>query len=69
MVGHHYHLVKEVVMGGTTADIPLATQSKAGLMSAEDKVKLDNLVVLILTQEEYDALEVKAENTIYFIKS
>lgn len=53
--------------GGTTADIPLATQSKAGLMSAEDKTKLDNLVVL--TQEEYNALEVKAENTIYFIKS
>ena len=44
-----------------------ATTSSAGLMSAEDKTKLDNLVVL--TQEEYNALEVKAENTIYFIKS
>ena len=49
-----------------TPDIPNASQSEAGLMSAEDKAKLDGLVVL--TQAEYDALEVKAENTIYFIK-
>lgn len=46
--------------------IPVATTKSNGLLSSVDKEKLDSLVVL--TQEEYDALEVKAENTIYFIK-
>ena len=46
--------------------IPIATAKSNGLLSSVDKEKLDNLVVL--TQGEYDALEVKAENTIYFIK-
>ena len=46
--------------------IPVATTKSNGLLSSVDKEKLDNLVVL--TKEEYDALEVKAENTIYFIK-
>ena len=46
--------------------IPIATAKSNGLLSSVDKEKLDNLVVL--TKEEYDALEVKAENTIYFIK-
>lgn len=46
--------------------IPIATAKSNGLLSSIDKEKLDNLVVL--TQGEYNALEVKAENTIYFIK-
>lgn len=46
--------------------IPVATAKSNGLLSSVDKEKLDSLVVL--TKEEYDALEVKAENTIYFIK-
>ena len=46
--------------------IPIATAKSNGLLSSVDKEKLDNLVVL--TKEEYYALEVKAENTIYFIK-
>lgn len=46
--------------------IPIATAKSNGLLSSVDKEKLDSLVVL--TQVEYDALEVKAENTIYFIK-
>lgn len=46
--------------------IPVATTKSNGLLSSVDKEKLDSLVVL--TKEEYDALEVKAENTIYFIK-
>ena len=48
-----------------------ATQQVDGLMSKEDKTKLDGLTgasLQILTQEEYNATEPKAENTIYFIK-
>lgn len=48
-----------------------ATQQADGLMSKEDKVKLDGLTgasLKILTQEEYDATEPKAEDTVYFIK-
>lgn len=48
-----------------------ATQSQAGLMSAEDKTKLDGLTgasLQILTQEEYDIIEPKKDDTVYFIK-
>lgn len=48
-----------------------ATQSKAGLMSAEDKTKLDTLssaYISILTQDEYNELSPKEEGRIYFIK-
>ena len=48
-----------------------ATSSSDGLMSAEDKLKLDNITgasYLIMTQEEYNSLENKDNNTIYFIK-
>lgn len=48
-----------------------ATQSTAGLMSAEDKTKLDNITTAyasIVTQIEYDALNPKEENRIYYIK-
>lgn len=48
-----------------------ATQTSDGLMSKEDKTKLDGLTgaaTKILTQSEYDSLTNKDENTIYFIK-
>ena len=48
-----------------------ATQTADGLMSKEDKIKLDGFTgstTKILTQSEYDGLTNKDENTIYFIK-
>lgn len=48
-----------------------ATQSTAGLMSAEDKAKLDNISTAyasIVTQAEYDSIDPKEENRIYYIK-
>lgn len=48
-----------------------ATQQTDGLMSKEDKTKLDNLTgayVQILTQTAYEGLEEKDNQTIYFIK-
>ena len=49
----------------------VATQSNNGLMSKEDKIKLDGLTgssFRVLTQEEYDAIGTKDNNVIYFIK-
>lgn len=49
----------------------VATQSNNGLMSKEDKIKLDGLTgssFRILTQEEYNAIVTKDDNVIYFIK-
>lgn len=49
----------------------VATQSNNGLMSKEDKTKLDGLTgssFRVLTQEEYDAIVTKDDNVIYFIK-
>lgn len=49
----------------------IATQSNNGLMSKEDKIKLDGLTgshFQVLTQEEYDAIGTKDDNVIYFIK-
>lgn len=49
----------------------VATQSNNGLMSKEDKTKLDGLTgsyFQVLTQEAYDAIVTKDDNTIYFIK-
>lgn len=49
----------------------VATQSNNGLMSKEDKIKLDGLTgshFQVLTQEEYDAIVTKDDNVIYFIK-
>ena len=49
----------------------VATQSNNGLMSKEDKIKLDGLTgshFQVLTQEEYDAIGTKDDNVIYFIK-
>ena len=49
----------------------IATQSNNGLMSKEDKIKLDGLTgssFKVLTQEEYDAIGTKDDNVIYFIK-
>ena len=50
--------------------IPVATTKTNGLLSFKDKEKLDDLrnSIQVLTQEEYNALETKSENTIYFIK-
>lgn len=48
-----------------------ATQQADGLMSKEDKTKLDNLTgayVQILTQTAYEGLEEKDNQTVYFIK-
>lgn len=48
-----------------------ATQTSDGLMSKEDKTKLDGFTgftTKILTQSAYDGLTNKDENTIYFIK-
>ena len=48
-----------------------ATQTADGLMSKEDKIKLDGFTgstTKILTQSAYDGLTNKDENTIYFIK-
>lgn len=48
-----------------------ATTKADGLMSKEDKAKLDGLTgasLLIVTQEVYDATEPKDDNTVYFIK-
>lgn len=49
----------------------VATQSNNGLMSKEDKIKLDGLTgnsFKVLTKEEYDAIGTKDNNVIYFIK-
>lgn len=48
-----------------------ATQTSDGLMSKEDKTKLDGITgaaTKILSQSEYDSLTDKDENTVYFIK-
>lgn len=48
-----------------------ATQESDGYMSKEDKTKLDNLTgatLKIVTQVEYDNIETKDDNTVYFIK-
>lgn len=48
-----------------------ATQTSDGLMSKEDKTKLDGLTgaaTKILSQSEYDSLTNKDEDTVYFIK-
>lgn len=46
-----------------------ATTSKAGIMTAADKTKLDGIPSMsVLTQSEYDALPSKDANTLYFIK-
>ena len=54
--------------------IPIATQSKEGLMSKEDKYKLDGLTgayIQIVTLANYKAMEAAGtldENTVYHIK-
>lgn len=49
-------------------DIPAATTTKAGVMTADDKSKLDSLGnVKSLTTAQYDALTTKDSNTIYFL--
>lgn len=58
---------KEITSGES---YDLATQTSNGLMSKEDKIKLDGLgdaSGIILTQAQYDALETY-DNVVYFIK-
>ena len=58
---------KEIISGESYG---LATQTSNGLMSKEDKIKLDGLgdaSGIILTQAQYDALETY-DNVVYFIK-
>lgn len=51
-----------------STDIPAASTTKAGVMTADDKSKLDNLGnVKALTTAQYDALTTKDSNTIYFL--
>jgi len=46
-----------------------ATTTENGLLSKEDKAKLDSIVSMtVLTQNEYDELETKDANVIYIIK-
>lgn len=51
--------------------IPYATSTSGGAMSTDDKIKLDTITsvaVNILTEEEYNALSSKDDNSVYFIK-
>lgn len=50
-----------------TATITSATTTKAGVMSAEDKIKLDSLNEWFGTQDEYDALGTYNDETKYYI--
>lgn len=53
----------------TNTTYSVATSSANGLLSKEDKAKLDSMVAgTILTQAQYDALETKDPNMIYYIK-
>lgn len=50
-------------------DFPMASSTKAGAITAADKIKLDSIPTMsVLTQAEYDALATKDANTLYFIK-
>ena len=51
-------------------NIPYATPEKEGLLTKEDKAKLDKIEsnVVILSQSDYDGLDTKDENTLYVIK-
>lgn len=48
----------------------IATKAKSGLISKEDKTKLDNLFnsMEVMTQSQYNSLTTKEPNKIYFIK-
>ena len=45
----------------------VATQSAAGLMSKEDKAKLDNINIVLISQSDYDALSSPDSSTLYLI--
>lgn len=61
------HVSSTKVLGVTLSE-STATQSKAGLMSAEDKTKLDNLSFSeMLTETAYNNLTTKDSSKIYFI--
>lgn len=56
-------------MTDRTIKIPdaVATQSAAGLMSKEDKAKLDNINIVLISQSDYDALSSPDSSTLYLI--
>lgn len=56
--------------GYAYVNIPYATSEKEGLLTKEDKAKLDKIEssVVILSQSDYDGLDTKDENTLYVIK-
>ena len=63
----------DVVLTDNNTTYSVATTSNDGLMSAKDKEKLNgitegaNVKFIQLTQSEYDALETKETNVMYFI--
>lgn len=59
---------KTDVAASKVLTLPIATDSKAGVMSASDKQKLDStLNNKVLTQSDYDSLDTKDPNTLYII--
>lgn len=69
--GEDFSVNVDNITGKATITIPTVNETTDGLMSHEDKVKLDGIVIansVILTQEQYNSLENKDENTIYYIK-
>lgn len=69
--GEDFSVNVDNTTGKATITIPTVNETTDGLMSYEDKIKLDGIVItnsVILTQEQYNSLENKDENTIYYIK-
>lgn len=69
--GEDFSVNVDSITGKATITIPTVNETTDGLMSHEDKIKLDGIVItnsVILTQEQYNSLENKDENTIYYIK-
>lgn len=60
---------------GTPIEIqfPDATETESGLLSPEDKAQLNSLqnnldsLIVKVTQEEFDAIQVKKSNTLYVV--
>lgn len=66
-----YAMSSSVRKGYITINMQEATSEQDGYMSKEDKIKLDGLTgayVSIVTQAEYDSINPKEENRIYYIK-
>ncbi len=61
----------EALAGKASTAVAVASVSgsggSAGLMSPPDKEKLDNINIVLLTQEQYEALDPPDSNTLYLI--